>query len=249
MTDAGKISTGAVLVAGIDTGIGKTAATGLMARYLMRRGVDAITVKMVQTGNVGFSEDIEAHRAICGGVRFPEDDEGLTAPQIFRFPSSPRLAASLEGRGEVDLDRIAHAVNECSRRRRIVLVEAAGGLHVPLRDGVLTADFAAEQGWPAVLVTCGRLGSVNHTLLSLEAMRARGMRLAGVVYNWHPDADPVIDRDTPAEILGWMKRWGMGGALVRVPRFTLDTVPDVDFSPIFDAVPGADAEQFPRGVL
>ena len=58
-------------IAGIDTGIGKTVATGLVARSLRRRGVDAITVKMVQTGNDGFSEDLEAHRALCGGGRLP----------------------------------------------------------------------------------------------------------------------------------------------------------------------------------
>ena len=69
------------LVAGIDTGVGKTVATGQMARDLRSRGVDAITVKLVQTGNDGYSEDIDAHRAIMG-CRFPEDDQGLTAPQI-----------------------------------------------------------------------------------------------------------------------------------------------------------------------
>ena len=64
-------------VSGIDTGIGKTMATGLMARSLAAVGRDVITVKLVQTGNDGFSDDIAVHRAICGGVRFPEDDDGL----------------------------------------------------------------------------------------------------------------------------------------------------------------------------
>ena len=73
-------------VSGIDTGIGKTAVTGLMARSLASAGRDAITVKLVQTGNDGYSEDIDAHRLICGGVRFPEDGAGLTAPQVFKFP-------------------------------------------------------------------------------------------------------------------------------------------------------------------
>ena len=100
------------LVAGIDTGVGKTVATGQMARDLRSRGVDAITVKLVQTGNDGYSEDIDAHRAIMG-CRFPEDDQGLTAPQIFKFPSSPELAARLEGK-TVDLDRIRECVRLCA---------------------------------------------------------------------------------------------------------------------------------------
>ncbi len=74
-------------VSGIDTGIGKTAVTGLMARSLASAGRDVITVKLVQTGNDGYSEDIDAHRLICGGVRFPEDGAGLTAPQVFSFSS------------------------------------------------------------------------------------------------------------------------------------------------------------------
>ena len=133
------------LVAGIDTGIGKTVTTGLIARALRARGTDAITVKMVQTGNDGFSEDIDAHRTICGGERFYEDCLGLTAPQIFKFPASPELAARLEGR-TVDLARIRLCVNACAEHHAVTLVEAAGGLHVPLTKDVLTIDFAAEAG-------------------------------------------------------------------------------------------------------
>lgn len=220
-------------VSGIDTGIGKTAVTGLMARSLLAAGRDVITVKLVQTGNDGFSEDIDAHRAICGGIRFPEDDEGLTAPQIFKFPSSPLLAAGLEGR-IVDLKAISRAVRTCAERHEIVLVEAAGGLDVPLTEEKLTIDFASEEGWPMILVTCGRLGSINHTLLSLEAAKTHGMKVAGVVYNWFDGADPLIDRDTPETTRRYLTKWGFPPAVVRVPRFDFaGPYPDVDFSEIF----------------
>ena len=220
-------------VAGIDTGIGKTVATGLMAKFLRAHGADAITVKLVQTGNDGFSEDIEAHRMICGCGQLPEDKAGLTAPQIFKFPSSPKLAAELEGR-TVDLDRIAKCVDECAKRRSPVLVEAAGGLHVPLADDMLTIDFAAERKWPVILVTCGRLGSINHTLLSLEAAKSRRMKVAGVVHNWCDGADPTIDRDTARTTLRYLAKWGFPPVVVRVPRFDMDgPYPDVDFSEIF----------------
>ena len=218
------------LVSGIDTGIGKTVATGLMARHLAAHGVDAITVKLVQTGNDGFSEDIAAHRALCGGVHFPEDDTGLTAPQIFRFPSSPLLAARLEGR-QVDLDRIAAAVRTCAARHRTVLVESAGGLHVPLTEQTLTIDFAAAQGWPVILVTCGRLGAINHTLLSLEAIRTRGLTLAGVVHNAFPPADPRIDADAEAATRRQLAQWSPPPPFVRLPPLPADGA--VDFTEIF----------------
>ena len=220
-------------ISGIDTGIGKTAVTGLMARWLLAAGRDAITVKMVQTGNYGFSEDIDAHRAICGGVRFPEDDEGLTSPQIFKFPSSPLLAASLEGRA-VDVEAIRNAVRTCARRHEVVLVESAGGLDVPLTDEMLSVDLAAKEGWPLVLVTCGRLGSINHTLLSLEAAKSRGMKVAGVVHDWCEGADPEIDRDAVGTVSRYLVKWGFPDVVVRVPRFPVGgPYPEVDFSEIF----------------
>lgn len=220
-------------VSGIDTGIGKTMATGLMARSLAAAGRDVITVKLVQTGNDGFSEDIAVHRAICGGVRFPEDDEGLTAPQVFRFPSSPHLAATLEGRA-VDVAAISRAVRKCAERREIVLVESAGGLAVPLADDLLSVDFAASEGWPLVLVSCGRLGSINHTLLALEAAKSRGMTVAGVVWNWCAGADSRIDDDACETVRRRLLRWGFPPVVVRMPRFGVGgPYPEVDFSGIF----------------
>lgn len=221
------------VIAGIDTDVGKTAVTGLMARNLRAAGRDVLTVKMVQTGNAGFSEDIAAHRRIGGGVSYPEDAAGLTAPQIFKFPASPLLAAQLEGR-TVDLAAIARAVDQCAARHELVLVEAAGGLDVPLTETALTADFLVAQGWPIVLVTCGRLGAINHTLLTLEVARARGILVAGVVYNWHPAADARIDADTPRTVQRYLAAWGFDSAFVRVPQFAFDgPYPAVDFSEIF----------------
>ena len=220
-------------ISGIDTGIGKTVVTGLMARALAAAGRDVITVKLVQTGNDGYSEDIDTHRAICGGVRFPEDEAGLTAPQVFKFPSSPLLSAGLENR-TVDVGAIIDAVRQCSARHEIVLVESAGGLHVPLTPDLLSVDVAAAEGWPLVLVTCGRLGSVNHTLLSLEAAKTRGLPVAGVVYNWSEGTDPLIDRDTPETTRRYLARWGLPPVVVRVPHFNLaGPYPDIDFSGIF----------------
>ena len=210
-------------ISGIDTGIGKTIATGLMARALAARGVDVLTVKLVQTGNDGFSEDIAAHRALCGGVCFPEDDAGLTAPQIFKFPSSPLLAAQLEGK-TVDLKAIAAAVRAC----------AARGLHVPLTEDTLTIEFAAAQRWPLILVTCGRLGAINHTLLSLEAAKTHGLAVAGVVHNDYPSTDPRLDADAIAATRRHLQKWGFPPVVMRLPAVPPNgPYPDLDFSDIF----------------
>ena len=222
-------------VSGIDTGVGKTVATGVMARFLLKRGVSVATVKLVQTGCHGYSEDLEAHRAIMGVKSLPEDAAGLTAPQIFDFPASPHLAASLESR-TVDTEHIADCVRRVAANYGVTLVEGAGGLAVPLTESLLTADFAASQSWPVVLVCSGKLGALNHALLSIEALKSRNMPLAGVVYNYCPDADPVIDADTPVMISRAMERAGYAPDVVRLGRWdarsgTESAVPD--FTPIF----------------
>lgn len=204
-------------ISGIDTGIGKTIATGLLAKSLLEAGHDVVTVKMVQTGNVGYSEDIDLHREICGIGKLPEDIEGLSAPQIFAYPSSPLLASRLEGR-VVELDKIVAAVKICAERHEIVLVESAGGLDVPLTEEVLSVDLAAREGWPLVLVTCGRLGAINHALLSLEAAKLRGMEVAGVIHNYHPEANDEIDADAERAIRASLKRLGYAQKLVRIPK-------------------------------
>ena len=219
-------------ISGIDTGVGKTVATGLMARYLVKRGVKTVTLKLVQTGNYARSEDIEAHRSIMGVGMLQEDREGLTAPQVFCFPASAHLAAKLEGR-IVDLDKIRDAARVLADRFEIVLVEGAGGLAVPLTEDLLTVDFVRDGGWPVILVTSGRLGSLSQTVLALEAVAARGMRMVGTVYNWDASTDPVIDTDTPRMIVKHLGRLGHSTALVKVPRIIVDNPPDIDFSVFF----------------
>ena len=195
-------------ISGIDTGIGKTVVAGRMCRALQEAGRDWISVKMVQTGCDGFSEDLDAHRALAGVGRFPEDEEGLTAPQIFKFPASPLLAAGLEGR-TVDLKRIAASVETCAKRHEIVIVEGAGGLLVPLTEETLTADFVAEQRWPLILVASGRLGAINHILLSMEAAKARGIPFAGIVMNDYPQTDPLLFEDARKAVARALKRMGI----------------------------------------
>lgn len=225
-----------IWVSGIDTGIGKTVVTGLMARSILAKGGDALTVKMVQTGNDGYSEDIDVHRAICGVGKLAEDVEGLTAPVIFKYPSSPLLAGRLEGR-TVELEKISSAVKACAERHKLVIVESAGGLDVPLTEEVLSADFAAREGWPLVLVTCGRLGAINHAILSLEAAKLRGMKVLGVVHNHHAEANEELDGDAKAAILRTLKRLGYPETLVEVPAVPPGgPYPEIDFSPILKEV-------------
>lgn len=189
----------AIFISGIDTDAGKTYATAFYARRLADAGMSVITQKFIQTGCTGSSEDIEAHRRLLDTGILPEDSEGLTAPVIFSYPASAQLAARIDGR-DIDTDVISAATDELLRRYDRVLIEGAGGLMVPLTDDRFAIDYVAEHKLPTVLVTNGRLGSINHTILSLEAIKNRGIELRAVIYNRFFDSDAVIADDTRAFI-------------------------------------------------
>lgn len=190
-------------VTGIDTDAGKSIVTGTLAREWSARGLRVITQKFVQTGCRGLSEDIETHRRIMGCGLLPEDRDGTTCPVVFTYPASPHLAAVLDGR-EINLGLVAESTEKLLRKYDIVLLEGAGGLFVPLRGLYNTIDYIADHRLPVILVTSPRLGSINHTLLSLEACRHRGIEVAKVVYNLYPPTGEPITGDTRNYILTYL---------------------------------------------
>lgn len=185
-----------IFVSGIDTGIGKTYSTGYLAKLWNSEGIRTITQKLVQTGNVDISEDIEKHREIMNMGWFSEDDSKLTMPEIFSYPASPHLATQIDGR-EIDFAKIEDATVQLASKYDRVLLEGAGGLMVPLTKDILSIDYIQQHHLPVILVSSGRLGSINHTLLSLEALKARGIELYALAYNLaHESQDALISKDT-----------------------------------------------------
>ena len=192
-------------VSGIDTGIGKSIATGLYAKELAAAGRRVITQKIVQTGCQGIAEDIQTHRRLQGIGLTEHDRNGSTCPYVFAYPCSPHLAAEQEQR-PIDLKTIDEATQTLLQSYDTVLLEGAGGLMVPLNREQTLLDFAAERGYPLVLVTSGRLGSINHTLLSLAAARHAGLPVHRLVYNRYPAADPVIGAETERYLRDYLQR-------------------------------------------
>ena len=195
-----------LFVSGIDTDAGKSYATGYIAREWNKQGRRTITQKFIQTGNRDISEDIETHRRIMGCGLLDVDRQRLAMPEIFTYPCSPHLASEIDKR-PIDFTKIEAAADRLAQAYDTVLIEGAGGLMVPLTRTLLTIDYVAAKGWPLVFVTSGKLGSISHTLLSLEAIRRRGIRLHTVAYNMYPEGtDSVIGRDTLAYIRDLLAR-------------------------------------------
>lgn len=208
-------------VSGIDTDAGKSYATGFLAREWNKNGRRTITQKFIQTGNVGHSEDIDIHRQLMEIPFTEEDKEGLTMPEIFSYPASPLLASRLDKR-PIDFDKIKRATETLSERYDTVLLEGAGGLMVPLTEELLTIDYIAREQYPLIFVTSGKLGSINHTLLSFEAIQKRGIVLDTVLYNLYPTVeDKTIQEDTMNFIRQWLKKYFPQTQFMVVPEIQL----------------------------
>lgn len=171
-----------LFVTGTDTGVGKTVVACALAEQLRARGVDVGVMKPIETG-VGSQGPLDAIAlAEAAGVR---DAMELICPIRLALPAAPAVAASAEGR-ELDLTAIRTAFDTLRARHECVIVEGAGGLLVPISPSGTMADLARDLALPLLVVTRGRLGTVNHTLLTLEVAAGRGLPVAGVVLSHGP---------------------------------------------------------------
>lgn len=173
----------AFFVVGTDTGIGKTHATCALLHALARRHARVCGMKPIAAGGVmtvdGLTnEDSIAHRA-ASTVRVPP---ALDNPILLPEPLSPHIAAARAGT-PIAFDTVLAAVAELRARTDALVVEGAGGFLVPLSETRTGADLAVALGLPLVLVVGMRLGCLNHALLTAEAIRARGLVLAGWIAN------------------------------------------------------------------
>lgn len=212
---------GVLFVTGIGTDVGKSYVTGWLAREIIASGKSCITQKMIQTGNQDFSEDIERHRKIMGTGYFDVDISHVTSPIIFTYPASPHLAAKIDGKN-IDLSKIKASTEILKNKYDHVLIEGAGGLMVPVEGEYLTADYIREQKIPVVVTVTGQLGSINHALLTFNALKSYGINLFAVVYNPHFDKDKTICADTRSYLKSWLKNHFPKSIWLEMPDIILD---------------------------
>lgn len=164
-----------LFLTGTDTGVGKTFATALLTRALRRAGRGTIALKPLCSGE---RSDVEILRAASDHVLTLDE----TNPVWLQAPAAPLVAAQLERR-TLSLDPLQQWFRGLSAKHPSLLVEGAGGWLVPITDTGTIADLAARLGLPVLVVVANRLGCVNHTLLTLESIRARGLHCPGIILN------------------------------------------------------------------
>lgn len=188
-----------VFITGTDTGVGKTLVAAALARALRGAGVDAVPMKPVQTGCVRrggawSAPDLDFSLAAAGLAATPAERE-LMAPYRFRPACSPHLAARQAGR-QIRLPVIRRAFARLAARHAFVVAEGAGGVLVPLDDRRTMADLIAALAVPVVVVARAGLGTINHTLLSIRALRDARLTVVAIVLNQAVPGRPgMIERD------------------------------------------------------
>ena len=133
------------------------------------------------------------------------DLQSITCPYIFNFPASPHLSSKLENK-EINPNKILKATKELEKHFDYVIIEGVGGLCVPLNKNIILIDYIVANKYPLILVTSGKLGSINHTLLSLEAIKKRKIKLKAIIYNNYFSSDEIINSDSKSFLKKLIKK-------------------------------------------
>lgn len=185
-----------VFVTGTDTGVGKTVAACALVRALRSAGQRVAPMKPVAAGasereGRWLNEDTFALMQAAG---YPPEAAQDVTPVLLREPMAPHIAARREGCA-IDVRRILDAFHASGASGAFQVVEGVGGFRVPLAPGFDTADMARDFALPVVLVVGLRLGCLNHASLTAEAIRVRGLALAGWIANTVDPAMAVADEN------------------------------------------------------
>jgi dethiobiotin synthetase len=208
-----------LFITGTDTDVGKTIVAGAIADWFHRRGARVGALKPVASGceqrREGLVSQDAEFLAHCGDVAYPLD---VICPNRYAEPLSPNVAAERAG-VPMDWDAVQRSIDLMSRDCDVLVVEGAGGIMVPVDDRHLMLNLAVWLAAPTVVVARPGLGTINHTVLTVVALRSAGVPVAGVVVNRYP-----VDRATVAEEtnLRQIERWAKAPVLAVVPDAAID---------------------------
>jgi len=180
------------LVTGTDTGVGKTFVTSGLVRYARSKGIDSVGMKPICTGD---NTDVRRLVEACGSC----EAEHLLNPVWYRTPVAPYTASIIEDR-LIDLSAIREAFEKLAARHASVLVEGAGGIAAPISVSYDFRDLARDLCLQVVIVSANRLGVLNHTRLTVEAVRAAGLTCSLIALN-SVQADTDLSQTTNLSVL------------------------------------------------
>jgi len=221
----------AIFVAGTDTDVGKTHACGLLLDFLRKNGSDVWYQKWAATGPEFPPADLEACLRMA---EIPLEPELVSSQVVYHFalPVSPHLAAEQEGK-ILDPALIRVRYQEMLACHELLIVEGVGGLMVPLNRELLLVDLLRELKIPTLVVAKSGLGTINHTLLTLEALRHRSVSVLGVVFS---DAAAEEDELLVEDNMRTIAEMGRVQVFGRLRRCVDPAQARLDFAPVGKAI-------------
>jgi len=187
-------------ITGTDTDVGKTVVTALLVAYFKQQGKNVIPYKPIQSGGINkegklVAPDLQVYQWALPELKMEEANHYL-----FKLPTSPHLAARAEG-GEILMAEIIDDYQALKQKYEMVLVEGAGGLIVPLNDeGDCILHLIQEIAVPVILVARSGVGTINHTVLSVMAMKYAGIKIAGIILNRLQAEASVVEQENQTMI-------------------------------------------------
>ncbi|MEI6807572.1 MAG: dethiobiotin synthase [bacterium] len=182
-----------VFVAGTDTGVGKTLATAALLSILRANGTDAVPMKPIQTGcTIRKGTLVAPDLEFClstSGLRPDNTEKNMMTPYKFRPACSPHLAARL-ARTTIHPATIVKKCSDLKARHDFVVIEGAGGLLAPIGAGRTMLDLIIRLSSPVILVARSGLGTINHSLLSLQRLRQSKIEVLGIIFNQTQSGQP-----------------------------------------------------------
>ncbi|HMK49714.1 MAG TPA: dethiobiotin synthase [Thermodesulfovibrionales bacterium] len=188
-------------ITGTDTGVGKTIITGALIKVISRMGFSVGGMKPIESGCL-----LEGNILVPSDGMFikatahMEEDIGLITPCCFRTPLAPLPASEIEGL-PVDIKKIRRAFDDLSRKYDTLVVEGMGGLLVPITKNYFIIDMAKDFKLPTIVVARPSLGTINHTLLTVNYAIREGLQIAGIVINYSLPPEDTIAENTNPDIL------------------------------------------------
>ena len=217
-----------IFITGTDTEIGKTVVAGGLAAALKAAGVDVGVMKPIASGGIEHKGQIVSEDAIFLKHAAQVDDAlDLINPICLRHPLAPSVAAEIE-RVSIDLRQIDEAFAQLCQRHEFIVVEGVGGIAVPICEEVLVADMAQRFQLPLLVVARPNLGTINHTVLTVEFARSYNLEICGIVLNASQEESKGLAEETNPKELERLTALPILGTVPFDERLQGDTL-DPDF--------------------
>ncbi|MFC1808604.1 dethiobiotin synthase [Candidatus Omnitrophota bacterium] len=189
-----------IFVVGTDTEVGKTVISAGLAFVLKKRNINVRVIKPIASGCEKVSGELQSEDAafLAAAIGFSNDKE--ITPFRFALPLAPHVAATLEGTS-INKDQLCKFCKDSIEHNDFTIIEGIGGLMVPLTEDYYVSDLVCDLALPVVVVSRVNLGAINHTLLTIEALRNRNVIIKGIILNTLDDKEiTVAEKTNPAII-------------------------------------------------